>query len=232
MQRLIWAALLIGSAVRAAPDCTHTSREQYVSGWEEVAAAERLQQRITAAGIVNCVYFPDQGQHLNVLARFEQGVLQGAGYKVYYSDGSGVVQGARDQPLAGAGYADTWRLSCDRTGPPFQCSLARGALVLQQAADGTRTLRIGSDPRAGTQLLLRVDTQWAVTAPAETGFTTEQTRTLLNQLRAGKSAAVGYHEASVRGVSNRTIPLFGFAQGLEILDTVLIQLNSASGARE
>jgi invasion protein IalB len=166
-----------------------------------------------------------------VLARFERGVLQGVGYKVYYSDGSGVIQGVPDQSLAGAGYADTWRLSCDRSGPPFQCSLARGELALHQTADGTRTLRIGGKPRADTQLLLRVDTQWAVTAPAATGFTAAQTRTLVDQLRAGKSAAIGYHDASVRGVSSRTIPLFGFAQGLEILDNVLVQLNSAPGPR-
>jgi hypothetical protein len=229
MKQLVWLVLLVSATVRAESDCAHTSRERYVSGWEEVDAEQRLHRRITPDAAVNCSYFPDQSQKLNVLARYEQGVLNGAEYKVYYTDGSAVIQGEPGKPLANADHMDNWKLVCrqSRQSGPYQCTLSKGDLLLRKMADGTLTLNIGEHQRANSQLLLRVDTQWAVTAPAETGFSAEQTTQLVEQMLAGKHADTRYQSALRQGPSDKTISLFGFNQALEILDDVLDQLNAA-----
>jgi hypothetical protein len=228
MRRLVWAALLFSVTASADTDCARSSREQYVGGWEDVDAIQLLHRRITPEGVINCTYFPDQTEQLNVLARYEQGVLNGAEYKVYYADGSAVIQGERDTPLANADYTDNWRLVCKPAGQgsPYSCTISRGDVLLRKDADGALTLNIGEHQRADSQLLLRVDTQWAVTAFAATGFSVAQTSQLLEQMRAGKQAATRYQHASRQGPSDMTISLFGFNQALEIMNAVLEQLNA------
>jgi hypothetical protein len=229
MKRLVWAALLVSANVSAGADCAHTSRERYVSGWEEVDAEQLLHRRITPDAAVNCSYFPDQSQKLNVLAKYEQGVLNGAEYKVYYADGSAVIQGERDQPLSDADYLDNWKLLCGngQQSGTYQCTLSKGDMSLRKMADGTLTLNIGEHHRATSQLLLRVDTHWALTAPAESGFSAEQTRQLVEQMPAGTHVDTRYQDASRQGPSDKTMSLFGFKQALEILGEVLDQLNTA-----
>jgi hypothetical protein len=228
MKLLVSAALLVSATVSADPDCASRSREQFVAGWEEADAQQRLHHRITPGGIVNCTYFPDQEQHLNVLARHEQGVLNGAEYKVYYTDGSAVIQGEAGTPLSSADYTDNWRLACKNAGAgnPYHCTLRKGDLLLRQDADDRLSLNVGEQHQRGSQLLLRVDTNWAVTAPADAGFSTEQTDKLLAQLRTGKQVDTRYQHAARQGASDQTISLFGFGPALQILGTVLDQLNA------
>ncbi len=228
MKRLVWSALLVSVTVSADPDCTRISREQYVSGWEDVDAEQLLHRRITPEGVINCAYFPDQSEKLNVLARYEQGVLNDAEYKVYYTDGSAVIQGERDKPLADADYTDNWQLKCMQSvqDSPYFCTLTKRDVLLRKDVDGTSTLNIGEHHQPNSQLLLRVDTQWAVTAPAETGFSADQTSKLLEQMRAGKQADTRYQHASRQGPSDETMSLFGFNPALEILNAVLYQLNT------
>ena len=228
MKRMVWAALFISATVGADSDCAHTSRERYVDGWEVVDAEQLLRQRISPEGAINCTYFPDQEQKQNVLARYEQGMLNGAEYKVYYADGNAVIQGERDKPLSTADYPDNWKLVCASgpQGTPYHCTVSKGDMVLRKDADGRLGLNIGENHRAGSQLLLRVDSNWAVTASAETGFSTDQTRQLVEQMLAGKQADTRYQEASRQGPSDKTISLFGFKQALEILGEVLDQLNT------
>jgi hypothetical protein len=228
MKQLVWTALLVSASVNANPDCARSSREHYVSGWEEADADQLLHHRIAPGGVINCTYFPDQDQKLNVLARYERGVLNGAEYKVYYADGSAVVQGERDKPLSSADYLDNWRLVCKNTPQSghYQCTMSKGDMFLRKDADGALTLNIGENHRTGSQLLLRVDTHWAVTASAETGFSADQTRQLVEQMSTGKQMDTRYQDASRQGPSDKTTSLFGFNQALEILGEILGQLNT------
>lgn len=226
MKPLIWAGLLLSTAAGAAPECTQTDREHYVSGWHEAPAAELVRSRITPDSVIGCRFFPDPAGKLNVLARYEQGTLNGVGYRVQYSDGSGVIQGNADAPLATAGYQDNWKLTCrpSEGTPLYRCTLRKGDIGLQKDTGGHRTLLVGENHRKGSELLLRVDGQWAVTAPAGSGFTGEQTARLLTDMRKGRKADTRYHNDSVRAPTDRTVSLYGFAQAVDIMDTVLDQL--------
>lgn len=228
MKQLVWAALLVSAGASADTDCTHTSRESYVSGWEEVDAQQLLHRPVMPQGTVNCTYFPDQDQKLNVLARFEQGVLNGAEYKVYYADGSATIQGERDQPLGSTDDPDNWRLLCKSAGHDrlYHCTLNKGNLLLRKGADGAMTLTVGEQHRPDSEVLLRVDRNWAVTAPADSGFSVEQTGTLIEQMRTGQQADTRNQHLSRQGPSDKTLSLFGFNAALEILNNVFNQLNT------
>jgi hypothetical protein len=71
-----------------------------------------------------------------------------------------------------------------------------------------------------------VDGNWAVTAPASAGFSTDQVSQLLGQMRSGKKADTSYHSADLQGLSWKTMTLYGFPEALEIMDNVLAQLKT------
>jgi hypothetical protein len=228
MKSLVWTGLLASSVAGAAPECAHTSREHYVKGWEEAPSIERIYQRISPQSTLGCSYYPDPDNRLNVLVRYELGAVDGVGYKLHYADGSAVIQGNRDVPLAQAGYQDEWKLACRKTPATsaYRCTLSRGDLRLEKDGAGRTSLTIGDNHRPGSELLLRVDTNWAVTAPAADGFSDAQTAQLLHQMRAGEKADTRYHDASLQGASQKPLPLYGFAQALDIMDRILDQLNN------
>lgn len=227
-KQLLWGALLASATASAGPECVHISRELYVDGWEVAHSKEVIYRRITPQAVVNCRYLPDQGQKLNVLARYEQGVLNGAEYKLHYTDGSAVIQGERDKSLQNAGYTETWRLVCKTAQPgnSRSCTLNKGDIHVRKDSDGTLTLDIGENRRAKSQVLLRVDTNWAVTTEAENGFSPDQTNVLVEQMKHGRQADTSYQDASRHRATDKTTTLFGFSQALDILDNVLGQLNT------
>jgi hypothetical protein len=232
MKAWIWAGLLVSSAAGAAPECTQTSREHYVEGWEDVSSVENIHQRITPGGVIDCRYLPDRSGQLNILARYELGTLDGAGYKVQYSDGSGLIQGLSDQPVATANPQDNWKLNCHTAGTASGCTLHKGDIRVHRDSANRVTLTIGVNPRKGSEWLLRVDTNWAVTAPADSGFSAEQTERLLSELRDGRKADTRYHDDSVRAPISRSMTLYGFSQALAVMDRVLEQLRNPPAAGE
>jgi len=228
MKQLVWVALLASASAGAAPECTHVSREHFVNGWEEAPSVELIHQRITPEGVVSCTYFPDPEHSLNVLARYEQGTMNGAAYKISYADGSAVIQGRSDIPPLLTDYTDNWRLVCKQAGaaPLYRCTLSRGDLRVEKDTNGQQRLGIGENHRKDSELLLRVDTNWAVTAPAASGFSTDQTLQLLAQMSNGKKADTRYYHAERQGSSDKTMTLFGFNQAVTIMDNVLKQLKT------
>lgn len=230
MKAWIWAGLLVSSAAGAAPECTQTSREHHVDGWEDVSSVEHIHRRITPGGVIDCRYLPDQSSRLNILARFERGTLDGVGYQVQYGDGSGSIQGHADQPVATADPQDNWKLNCHAAGTASACTLHKGDLSVHKDSGNRVTLAIGSNPRKGSEWLLRVDTNWAVTAQADSGFSVEQSERLLSELRNGHKADTRYHGDSVQAPISRTMTLYGFKQAMEVMDRVLEQLRNPSEA--
>jgi len=225
MKAWIWAGLLVSSAAGAAPECTQTSREHYVGGWEEAPAVEVIYRRITPGGVIDCRFLPDPTNRLNILARYERGTVDGVRYKVHYSDGSAVIQGHADLPLATGNQQDNWNLTCRQSEAEaaHHCTLRKGDISLHKDSENHLTLSIGDNPRTGSEMLLRVDTNWAVTAPADSGFTDQQTARLLSELRNGRKADTRYHNDSVRAPTDRSMTLYGFTQAVEIMDRVLEQ---------
>lgn len=227
MKRLIWLlALLSGHAAAADTGCTHTGREHYVSGWEDAPSVEYIHQRVVPESTVRCAYFPDRENRLNVLVRYEEGALNGVGYKIYYPDGSGIVQGSDTREFSADDRRDAWHLSCRQSGSGtgHVCALHKRDLRLQKDSRGHWRLSVGEHHRKDSEWLVRVDGNWAVTAPAGDGFSDEQTRELIAQMKRGTNADTRYFDPSLRGPTGRSMDLYGFGEALEIMDAVLGQL--------
>ncbi|MFQ5643279.1 MAG: hypothetical protein ACE5FQ_06225 [Thiogranum sp.] len=222
MTKYYLLAMLLSTAAGAEESCAYTSRTHYVDGWLEVGSREGLNIRITPGGVVNCSFFPDQGEKLNVLVRQERGDYRGVGYRIFYTDGSGVIQGEEEKPLDVADHEDNWKLRCrknpaDKLG---RCVLQKGDMFIHRYQDGSFMVEVGSNRKPGSEQLVRVDGNEAVTADAQTGFTQQQTRLILEQMQAGKMLSTRYDDASNQWHTERSISLFAYPQAAGIVEIV------------
>lgn len=233
MKPLIWAALLAGGTAAAAPpECAHINREHYVGGWEQADAMERIHERITPDGVIECRFLPDSENRLNILARYEQGTLDGSGYRVYYGDGSAVIQGRGALPADAGDAADSWRMTCKQADDDgaYGCTLVKGELRLYRDTRGHQTIGVGEDYREGSELLIRVHGHPAVIAPVAGGFSATQTEQLLAQMHDATQADIGFHRAPLQGATEKPLSLAGFNPAMTVMERVLAQLQSTPPA--
>jgi hypothetical protein len=225
IQRLVkyyLAMMLISASGNAEELCAYVSRSHYVDGWEEVGSKEAITRRIALGSAVSCSFFPDQGEKLNVLVRQERGEYHGVGYRIFYTDGSGVIQGEAGKPLYGEGDQDNWKLRC-RTNPVDQlqrCVLQKGAISIHRYQDGSFMVDVGSSKKPGSDMLVRIDSNEAIAADVQHGFTDQQTRLILAQMRTGKKMVVGYENTSNQRETDQTIDLFAYPQAADIVEIV------------
>ncbi|HHH43727.1 MAG TPA: hypothetical protein ENK49_06285 [Gammaproteobacteria bacterium] len=225
LQYLSCACLLavsLAAQAGAEESCAYVSRVNQVDGWPDVGSREALSRRITPGGVVNCSFFPDQEEKLNVLVRQEQGQYHGIGYRIFYTDGSGIIQGDADSPLDGSGNKEHWKLRC-RKHPkdrPGECVLHKGDLFIHRFTDGSFMVDVGTAKKPGSELLVRIDDEAAFTADAQAGFNAEQTRRMLAQMATGERLTTRYQDAEKSMKSDRTISLFAYPQASAIVERV------------
>ncbi len=218
--------LLVSTAVSAEELCAYISRSHYVDGWEEVGSKEGISSPITHGGVVNCSFFPDQSEKLNVLVRQERGDYQNVEYRIFYTDGSGVIQGEAGKQLDVADYQDNWKLRC-RTNPSDQlrhCVLQKGDLSIHRYRDGSFMVDVGSNQKPGSNMLVRVDSNEAITADTQDGFTDEQTDLILEQVKTGKTVHTRYENVSNQWQTDSTVNLFAYPQAADIMEIVAADL--------
>lgn len=232
MKTPVWLILLAAHGTAAASaECTRIDRQHYIDGWEQADAVERIHQRIAPGSEIGCRFLPDSEQRLNVLTRYEQGILDGSGYRVYYADGSAVISGRGALPVDAGNPADSWRLTCRQIDAAYGCTLVKGELRVSADKHGRRTIGVGDDHRAGSRLLVRVQGHPAITAPAAAGFSSGQTQQLLSQLAEGaREADIGFHRATLQGATEIRMSLAGFGAAMTVMQRVLEQLDSAPPA--
>ncbi|GEM_PF-7042862 len=225
LQYLACAGLLAvspGAQAGADESCAYVSRVNQVDGWPDVGSRESLSRRITPGGVVNCSFFPDREEKLNVLVRQEQGQYHGIGYRIFYTDGSGIIQGNVDSPLDGSGNHEHWQLRC-RKHPkdrPGECVLHQGDLFIHRFRDGSFTVDVGAAKKPASELLVRIDDHPAFTADAQAGFNAEQTRLMIAQMKAGERLTTRYQDAEKQKESDRTISLSTYPQAAAIVERV------------
>lgn len=220
---LPWAASSGGET------CRQVHREQVVPGWEEVGSVRVLEAAVLPQGAVDCRFYPDHGQRLNIRVPFETGRLRGADYQVFYTDGSAFIQGQPDRPLAGSEPTLHWQFFC----PPetrdskaqLHCTLRKGALSIHYSPGLPLRLEVGQNRLKGSRVMLRVDENRPLSAPADDGFSPEQTQLLMTQMRNGTRLDSRYHDLSQSAPSYSSTPLFGIDQALEVAGKVFAQLN-------
>lgn len=221
---LVATAALAGTAMAGDSECRHTSREHFVSGWKTADAVRVIHAPLTPDGVVYCAFYPDQSQKLNVRVAYETGIFKGAEYRIYYSDGSGKIQGSDVAALDDPDTRVHWALNCRATSSErSHCSLKKADLEITRSPDGKSTLSLGHAWAENSGLLLRIDRHWAIEAQADVGFSADQSLLLMQQLQSGRVVDTRFHATGNRHPTYKTLSLFGFSQALEIVDQVIRQ---------
>jgi len=222
--------MLVSTCGSAEELCAYISRDHYVDGWTEVGSKEGISSGITPGGVVNCSFFPDQSEKLNVLVRQERGNYQDVGYRIFYTDGSGVIQGEAGKPLDVADYEDNWRLRC-RNNPSDKlgrCVLQKGDISIHRYQDGSFMVDIGSNKSPGSDMLVRIDSNKAITADTQHGFSEQQTSLILEQMETGKTMNTRYKDASNQWETDKTTSLFAYPQAADIVEIVASDIFTVS----
>jgi len=222
--------MLASTCAGAGEFCEYISRNHYVDGWTEVSSKEGINSQITPEGVVKCAFFPDQGEKLNVLVRQEHGLYQGIGYRIFYTDGSGVIQGEAGKPLDVADYQDNWKLKCraNLSEELKRCVLRKGDLFIIRYLDGSYMVDVGSDKKSGSEMQIRVDDNPAFTVNEQHGFTDEQAGLILEQMKTGRKLYTRYAGVSNQRETEKTINLFAYSRVTDIVELVAFEIFTVS----
>lgn len=156
--------------------------------------------------------------------RIEEGIYKGVKYRIYYSDGSGSVQGlpANTLDYVGDNIGTNWSIQCklDKMDDTHWCSLDRGDLRVGIWKDGTPFVSVGSSHYPNSMIAVRVDKNKPISASEKTGFTKAQSAEIIEQLKKGSSILTRYQEWPYQRNKDTSIDLFGFPQAWEILQKI------------
>jgi len=164
------------------------------------------------------------------ILRVETGSYQGALYRVFYTDGSGTVQG---DPASTLDYRSdmgrkNWNMQCksDQMDDTHWCSLSKDDLTVGIWKDGSTFISVGSSHYPRTLVTVRVDRQKPVSANEQTSFSSAQAKAIFNQLKAGKSVVTRYQEWPYQSNIDKTTDLYGFTEAWGLLNLVYKNLNT------
>lgn len=234
MKFLIALSVIFSSTCLADKVCESVSRHRYVNGWQEAAAVQQLNAPVVAGGRVDCEYYPDREERLNLKVMRETGYLDGVEYKLHYSDGSAMIQGEESKQLEVANYSDNWNLSCRNveSPTPLLCTVTKDDIAITRDTGGTMLLSVGSGYLEPSEILIRVSGQPAVRTSAAKGFTPDQVDRIIQQMQTAESVDTRYHQHDRQRPTDRKTSLYGLNQAIFIMDKVMEQLSAGkSGER-
>jgi len=160
----------------------------------------------------------------NKRLRIEEGILENVKFRIYYTDGSGTIQGLPTNTLSVIKdkSGSNWDISVriDKMDDTHFCFLSRGDLVVGIWKDGAPFVRVGSSHYPNSNIAVRVDKNEPVSAPEKTGFTNAQAARIVEQLSKGKSLLTRYQEWPNQSYKDKSIELFGFPQAWAILQKI------------
>lgn len=204
---------------------------QYESGYKKdkptVVAPEMVNVvgPIIPGGKVVClVSFDLMSGKNNVLHRVESGMLNGAKYRFYYTDGSGSVQGLPTNALdiLKDKYDENWNLRCKQDGmsDTHYCVMTRASLMVGVSGASAYFVQVGNDHFPGSSIALRIDKAAPIIAPADVGFSPKQEAALVAAMNEGTSVQTRYVEWPHESNKDRKINLFGFGAALQVITTL------------
>lgn len=158
------------------------------------------------------------------LSRVEKGIYSGLKYRIWYSDGSGVIQGDPESTLETMAdlHLENWSFSCkaDEIDDSHWCSMRKKGISVGVWKDGSGVVSVGHSHYPGSSVTIRVDKNAPITKSEDSSFSQSQTKEILDQLRAGTSAVTRYQEWPYQSNKDTRVDLFGFAEGFEFLNLV------------
>lgn len=156
--------------------------------------------------------------------RVETGTYEGIKYKIWFSDGSGKVQGLPENTLDVLSdvHGTNWGRVCrlDEMDDTHWCYLDKKDLRIGIWKDGTPFVSIGHSHYPNSTVAVRVGGNKPIKASENTGFTKAQSVEIVEQLKKGNSVLTRYQEWPYQSNKDTSMELFGFPQAWAILQKI------------
>ncbi|MFH0728777.1 MAG: hypothetical protein V2B19_20885 [Pseudomonadota bacterium] len=156
--------------------------------------------------------------------RIEEGIYEGVKYRIFYSDGSGSVQGLPMNTLdyVRDKYGTNWSIQCklDDMDDTHWCSLDREDMRVGIWKDGTPFVSIGSSHYPNSKIAVRVDKNKPISTSEKSGFTNAQSAEIIRQLKKGSTVLTRFQEWPYQIDKDKSIDLYGFPQAWVILQKI------------
>lgn len=175
---------------------------------------------LTDSGKITCKVDWGFRSGTNDRVRVERGVYKGLKYRVYYSDGSGAIQGLSGNTLHfREALNDNWRTTCrvDGMDDSHWCALLRGSLAIGIGKSGRPLVSIGSEHFPGSKITIRIDKNPPITAMAGNGFSEQQAKEIIDQLKGGETVLTRYVKWPRQSNVDESHVLFEVEPALELL---------------
>lgn len=179
---------------------------------------------LTPKGILECKINSNYSTKSNKKSKIESGSINNVMYRVYYSDGSGSVQGLKTNTLdyAKDESGTNWFTHCtkDEMDDSRWCGLDKGDLSVMIWKDGTALVHIGHEHYPGSNVTIRIDKGKPITASEKLSFTRAQSDDIINALKSGKSALTRHQNWPYKKNIDTHIDLYGFTEAWSILNSI------------
>ncbi|ELR67952.1 hypothetical protein C942_00260 [Photobacterium marinum] len=156
--------------------------------------------------------------------RIEEGLHDGVKYRIFFSDGSGSIQGLAQNKLdyVNDKLGTNWSMRCDVDGmdDSHWCSIDKGDLRVGIWKDGTFFVSVGSNHYPNSKVVVRINKNKPISASENIGFTKEKSIKIIEQLESGSSVLTRYQEWPYQSNIDTSTDLFGFSQAWFILQKV------------
>lgn len=231
MMRAIFAALMLLCCAQTGHAEEYCPNTEVDRGFREGLPVKDEPEIISGAiplfegGVITCHISPDYGNvRQNRRYRVETGALNGIKYRIYYTDGSGTIQGdpaatldtIKDLQLT------NWSARCEIDGMDDErwCALTKKDLMIGIWKDGSTFVNVGHDHFPSSQIAIRIDKNAPFTANETSGFSGKQVSGILSSFRSGEKALTRYREWPYETNIDVTIDLYGFNEAWDVLTRV------------
>lgn len=154
--------------------------------------------------------------------RIETGSFRGLKYQIYYSDGSGSLQGNPDSTLDYDNRDKNWHIVCkiDKMDDSRWCYLSREDLILGIWKDGSYYVSVGYNHQPGSKISVRVDKNEPISALESKGFSSLQARKIIEQLKSGNTVLTRYQKWQYKADCDKSFTPDRFSEAWELLQVI------------
>lgn len=160
----------------------------------------------------------------NILNRIETGTYKNIKYRIFYSDGSGSIQGDKSSTLD---YIKdlrivNWSSGCrvDGMNDKLTCYINKKNLTIGISQTGSNYVIVGSSHYPSSDIAVRIDQSSPIIANEKNGFTTQQSNSIISSLKAGEKILTRYQEWPYQINKDLVIETYGFNEAWEIINTI------------
>lgn len=156
--------------------------------------------------------------------KYATGTINGVAFKFYYSDSSGSIDGQKGNGLDGAG--QNWSVGCkkDPIDDTKQCRMSIYDLSITVHSDGSPVVYIGASHDPGSNVVIRIDGEKAISIPEGTQFLGRNAPQIIERLSTAKQVTTRYSKWPREGYQDKTFELYGFNEAYAYINWALKQI--------